>query len=101
MPYPDFPVGLFNRPGLYLVTDLVPLLFSSHIHFSPSSSSFCTSMEEKHQTSSSSDSIHNDKEYYTGDVASVEQQESVEKKEPYKLKRTLKARHLSVSIKRS
>ena len=54
--------------------------------------------QEKHQTSSSSDSIHNDKEYYTGDVASVEQQESVEKKEPYKLKRTLKSRHLSVSI---
>lgn len=56
-------------------------------------------MDEKHQTSSSSaDSIHNDKEYYPGDVASVEQQESVEKKEPYKLKRTLKARHLSVDF---
>ncbi|KAI7886600.1 hypothetical protein K492DRAFT_233366 [Lichtheimia hyalospora FSU 10163] len=52
--------------------------------------------QEKHQISSSSDSIQNDKEYYTGDVASVEQQESVEKKEPYKLKRTLKSRHLSM-----
>lgn len=33
LPYPEFPVGLFNRPRLFLVTDLVPLLFSFHIHF--------------------------------------------------------------------